>query len=337
MTTADQFSSVSITQVIPGKELPCDIYLKINNKFIKYLTKGDSLESQKYDYFMGKSLLYLYILGPEEIAFRKWIEAIKSQRDKDILKEVGIEHQEIWDKQKKIEALTVRSMLSETISDNQIDEMQNSVADFIKTARGYKTTIQVVAQLRDFNNSLAGHSLNVANLSVFCAMILGKVHHYLLENIYLGAILHDYGKIKIDPHILENKSDKLFSHAINMHPLEGAKILRRLKKMPEPVFMIIEQHEEMYDGSGYPRGIKDKEIYELSAIVSFCNALENIINENVSKLRVGQQKEEAYSKSLKAIALHAKRFHPQMIEKGLPLLEKALIDKSAIELEFNKK
>ena len=35
-------------------------------------------------------------------------------------------------------------------------------------------------------------------------MALGHAHQYIIENIYLGAIFHDYGKAKIPEHILAN-------------------------------------------------------------------------------------------------------------------------------------
>ncbi len=93
---------------------------------------------------------------------------------------------------------------------------------------------------------------------------LGR-HLDLSENDLLilrrGGILHDIGKIAIDDAIL-SKPGKLTDEEfekIKKHPEIGERICAPLKTL-QPVLPTIRSHQERYDGSGYPDGLKGEEI-----------------------------------------------------------------------------
>ena len=49
------FSEIPLSKIEPDVDLPCDIYLKINQKKLKYLHGGDQLDADKFDYFVAKT------------------------------------------------------------------------------------------------------------------------------------------------------------------------------------------------------------------------------------------------------------------------------------------
>jgi putative two-component system response regulator len=88
------------------------------------------------------------------------------------------------------------------------------------------------------------------------------------ELILQSAQLHDVGKIAIKDHIL-NKRDKLTREEfdeIKLHVKFGESVIEKIKKSTsERAFLdqakiLIATHHEKWDGSGYPRGLKGKEI-----------------------------------------------------------------------------
>lgn len=68
------------------------------------------------------------------------------------------------------------------------------------------------------------------------------------------------------------------------YPLNGYILLRDCTQYPEKTLNIVLQHRERSDGSGYPYGIKDEEISELSKVVAIC--------EEYLNLREGMTKED---------------------------------------------
>ncbi len=98
----------------------------------------------------------------------------------------------------------------------------------------------------------------------------GYKKHDLLK-LGIGSILHDLGKTKIPPEIL-NKPGKLTDEEleeIKNHPVFGYNMLMddMSNQVSESSLEIVLNHHERYNGSGYPRGIKRNEIGDMATSV----------------------------------------------------------------------
>ena len=96
------------------------------------------------------------------------------------------------------------------------------------------------------------------------AEALGKelnLHEADLKILRRGGILHDIGKIAIDDSILLKPGPLTPQEfeIIKEHPVIGENICRPLKTL-KPVLPVIRSHQERYDGSGYPDGLKGEKI-----------------------------------------------------------------------------
>lgn len=83
-----------------------------------------------------------------------------------------------------------------------------------------------------------------------------------VENIRLGALLHDIGKIGLSTEILGNTHNQLSGDMlaqVHLHPLMGAALLNGFN-LPVAVIDIVQYHHEKMDGSGYPFGLKSNQI-----------------------------------------------------------------------------
>jgi putative nucleotidyltransferase with HDIG domain len=83
-----------------------------------------------------------------------------------------------------------------------------------------------------------------------------------VENIRLGGLLHDIGKIGLSTKILSNTHNPLSGDMlaqVRLHPLMGAAILKHFN-LPVPVIDMVQYHHEKMDGSGYPFGLKSNQI-----------------------------------------------------------------------------
>jgi HD-GYP domain-containing protein (c-di-GMP phosphodiesterase class II) len=132
--------------------------------------------------------------------------------------------------------------------------------------------------LRGPDNFTYTHSINVALL----ANVVGQWVGISGEELTLltgAAVVLDIGKAKISDGILNKKAkltDEEFEE-IKKHPIYGYEILRP-QEIPNQIKMAVLQHHERVDGSGYPYGLKDKEINKFAKIIAICDVYDAMTN-----------------------------------------------------------
>lgn len=91
-----------------------------------------------------------------------------------------------------------------------------------------------------------------------------------LDEIQLGAHLHDFGKYLVAKSVLLKPGPLTHEEraAISGHPLYGAQVLAKLPSVTDTVLQIVLYHHERWDGSGYPEGLKGENIPLAARIVS---------------------------------------------------------------------
>jgi HD-GYP domain-containing protein (c-di-GMP phosphodiesterase class II) len=122
------------------------------------------------------------------------------------------------------------------------------------------------------------HSANVSYYSVLLAKASGITDQNDLQQIATGALLHDLGKLDIPEAILK-KRGRLNEHeweVIKDHPTNGLRELASRDDLNFAQLMMIYQHHERLDGTGYPVGVSETSIHpwaQICAIVDVYEAL----------------------------------------------------------------
>jgi len=99
------------------------------------------------------------------------------------------------------------------------------------------------------------HSVNVCILSIALGRMSGLEANQL-KVLAIGALLHDLGKIRVDPSILQfpGRLDHDQWKQIKLHPQEGAaSIMAAAAPGQEIAATVALEHHARFDGSGYPR------------------------------------------------------------------------------------
>ena len=150
---------------------------------------------------------------------------------------------------------TLKNQLEGFVYNNrplEFDTLLKSVKSLITPGQTIIQYFDMLHNLRSSDDSVYGHSLNVAMIS----RVLGKWLKWSpsdLDNLVIAGLLHDIGKITIPPEIL-NKEGKLTDEEfeqIRWHPRAGYELVRDLK-IDSRIKKAVLQHHERCDGSGYP-------------------------------------------------------------------------------------
>ena len=121
------------------------------------------------------------------------------------------------------------------------------------------------------------HVANVAMYSAVLASELG-VNQQELEQLTIGGLLHDLGKLSISDKIL-SKPGRLNEdeyRTVKHHPTAGFRRLAHRPDLNSGQLMMVYQHHERVDGKGYPVGVTDTEIHpwaKICAVVDVYEAL----------------------------------------------------------------
>jgi HD-GYP domain-containing protein (c-di-GMP phosphodiesterase class II) len=120
------------------------------------------------------------------------------------------------------------------------------------------------------------HACNVSTYSALIAVGLGNVDAIDVAQIAAGGILHDIGKRHVPVHIL-NKSRGLTDDEwalIRQHPVTGYKELAGRGDLTEGQLMMVYQHHERLDGSGYPDSIRGDKIHPWAKICAVADVFD---------------------------------------------------------------
>lgn len=141
---------------------------------------------------------------------------------------------------------------------DEVEKLYESLKEaFEKIQTTYETTLEALMEALDARDSeTQGHSRRVAEYTTLIARRMGVVDPELTQMRW-GALLHDVGKIGIPDAILRKPGPLTPEEwaIMRQHPEMGRKILSAVKFL-EGAVPIVYCHQEKYDGTGYPQGLR---------------------------------------------------------------------------------
>lgn len=166
-------------------------------------------------------------------------------------------------------------------SDGLIDEMLSEIGSILKKSRNPLHLLEMMQCMRGYDDLTYTHSMNVALISNVIGTWLNLSNNDL-ETLMIAGMLHDIGKLRIPPEIIQ-KPSKLTDteyEIVKNHPQYGYDILST-KNLNPKIKLVALQHHERYDGKGYPYGLKAKEIDLFSGIVAIADVYDAMTADRV--------------------------------------------------------
>ena len=166
-----------------------------------------------------------------------------------------------------------------------------------------------------------GHSLRVARLA--CA--LGKRLGFSAEQAKImerGAILHDIGKIGISDTILLKPGPLTTSEweMMRLHPDIGARIIEGIPFLKDAL-PVIRYHQERWNGSGYPIGLKAHDIPLMARIFAVVDAFDALTSERPYRKPIPTEDAVAYLREQANI-----HFDPVIVDEFAKMANEGIID-----------
>ncbi len=139
--------------------------------------------------------------------------------------------------------------------------IKNNVKSYCDAAMQIPRTTPIAAVLDIKDPYTREHAWRVAIYARRLAERIG-LNATAVENIRLGGLLHDIGKIGLSAKVLNNTHNRLSDDMlaeVRLHPLMGVAVLKDFN-IPAAVINFVQYHHEKMDGSGYPFGLKNDQI-----------------------------------------------------------------------------
>src|SRR5437870_5095896 len=146
--------------------------------------------------------------------------------------------------------------------------------------RSYDITLEALGDALDLKDAeTEGHSKRVTAFTIAMARAMGLAPDKI-RIIARGAFLHDIGKMAIPDAILRKPGPLTKDETAIMqeHALRGYQMLRKIPFLSEAA-EIVYSHQEKFDGTGYPRGLKGEEIPMGARIFSVADTLDAITSD----------------------------------------------------------
>src|SRR5580693_5875357 len=195
----------------------------------------------------------------------------------------------------------------ESLVEARTNQLQAAVANL---ERSYDITLAALGDALDLKDAeTEGHSKRVTAFTIAIARAMGVPREQILV-IARGAFLHDIGKMAIPDNILRKpgKLDDDERAIMREHCYHGYQMLKKIPFLAEAC-EIVYSHQEHFDGSGYPRGLKGKEIPLGARIFSVADTLDAIISDRpyrpAQPLKAAREEIQAWS---------GRQFDPEVVE-----------------------
>ncbi|MCK5001947.1 MAG: HD-GYP domain-containing protein [Gammaproteobacteria bacterium] len=142
-----------------------------------------------------------------------------------------------------------------------IGAVRNAVQPILESVIRNSDALLWVSEMQKKDAYTYSHSLDNCSLAIAFGRHLG-LYKEDLRNLAMGLLLMDVGKVKVADEIL-NKTGTLsveeFEEMKN-HVYYGVNLLRNTPGINETIINVVLTHHERFDGSGYPSGLKGKEV-----------------------------------------------------------------------------
>lgn len=281
------YVSIRVSTLRGDQKIDFNAYVKINEKMILYLRRGDSFEGDRLKRLKEKKLRKMYIVTDEETHYRDYLQKNIETAYNDSNKDMQTRAEIIQGAQQS----NTEEVFENPESEKSYVECKDAAGKYVDFIVNNTEAFKTVMGMENTDKNIAHHGVTVATFAIALANKLGISDPKRTQLLTLGSLLHDIGHHNsplnlAQPLATMSAADKALW---SQHPSAGAQKVQDKKHFDHTVINIINQHEETINGNG-PLGLREKDIDPLAVIVSSANAMDRLITyENVPKAEAAKK------------------------------------------------
>lgn len=220
----------------------------------------------------------------------------------------------------RMENLAYQNRLESLVA-ARTEMLQRAKADLERTMhdleRSYDITLEALGDALDLKDAeTEGHSKRVTAFTIAIARAM-QLPSDRVRVIARGAFLHDVGKMAIPDAILRKPGRLTPEEQMTMreHAKLGYEMLRKIPFLHEAAH-IVYSHQERYDGSGYPRGLKADQIPLGARIFAVADTFDAITSDRPYRAA------QSISSARREIQKHSgHQFDPQVVDTFMSITD----------------
>lgn len=212
----------------------------------------------------------------------------------------------------KIKSLFMQARKGQKISTDGIEKLAFEIT---QSMMRNEYAMAILTRIRHHSTYQWEHAINCAIHMCGFAFFLG-IKQDLVQQITLGALLHDIGTAKVPEGIIA-KPQELSIHEIAIvkkHAMQGIEICKK-EGLNSPIIsdMTVNHHERL-DGSGYPRGLSQDKLSKLARMMAIVDVYDAITGEK--NYKKAQQSIEAF----RYLIASKTKFDPNLVQQFIKYL-----------------
>ncbi len=275
----EKFMPIYLESLRVDSVLDFDLYLSINHQLVLYRSPDLPFTERTRQKLLENKVDRLYVPFQNRDKYQRYIE----QNLDKILADPGIQEERkagiLYDTSTNL----VKDVLNNpTFGENiqRSKELVSTTVDFILQGRAAFLSL---LKITSFDYYTYTHSVNVCTFAIALAQKLGFDDEQFLQELGVGALLHDVGKSRISDRILNKRGSltPIEFEIMKKHPKWGVEILEETEQISEGSSFVILQHHERGDRRGYPQGLSLDEMHVYSKIVAICDSFDAMTTERV--------------------------------------------------------
>ncbi len=252
---------------------PFDIYLcQKRQNYVLYSSKGTYFTSEVKEKLLQNRVHTIYIPEDDRDLYQQYIE--------DNLQNIIQDNRIVSEQKSKIVYDSSRYLMEKLFDNPNIDMIgrtKKTVNNIVSLILSDTATTNHLIRITEYDYYTYTHSVNVGVFSVaFARNLLQGISEKIFYDLGLGFFLHDIGKSRIPLEIL-NKKGPLNEEEwkiMKTHPEQGYNILKESGFITRDSAIIVLQHHERADGSGYPQRLQGDRINLYGKICSVADVFD---------------------------------------------------------------
>lgn len=264
------FVPIRVGTLRPNLQLGFDLYVKVGKKNIHYVHLQDAIDASQLDRLKAKKVRKLYINDADEPKYLEYLDtSLNDLKDES----VSIADRGQLAKESMVLAAERADKALESEDEyHRLEEQIGKIRGFLLT--GGEGALNSILGAGGIAEDIFHHASNVSSMSVGLGGKIGIKDPNLLLELGIGGLLHDFGKQSLGLTKFQPISSMTLEERriFESHASVGAELLKGKEHVSAKIIAMIESHEEVGNGEGYPNKRNLKRLPLEIQVLSLCNA-----------------------------------------------------------------